>query len=160
MRRKKQKLQNEVCETILQKATSGVLAVLDDAGYPYAVPLSFVYDMGKLYFHSAKEGHKIDAIVHHDLASFAVIDQDEIHPEAYTTYFRSVIAFGTVSLVEDAEEYHNAIVLLARKYHPNDSLEHLEEVIAKEKARMTIIKLEVTEMSGKEAIELIKQRIT
>lgn len=51
MRRKNQQLPQEECNRILQVATSGVLAVDGDDDYPYAVPLSFVYEDGRLYFH-------------------------------------------------------------------------------------------------------------
>ena len=81
MRRVRQQLTTEDCEEILRSATSGTLAVLGDGGYPYAVPLSFVYADGIIYFHSAKSGHKIDAIKNHDKASFCVIAKDEIHGE-------------------------------------------------------------------------------
>ena len=62
MRRFKQQMTNEECIALLRKAPRGVLAVLGDGGYPYTVPLDFVYDDGKIYFHCAKEGHKLDAI--------------------------------------------------------------------------------------------------
>ena len=75
-----------------------VLALLGDNDYPYAVPISYVYDDGKVYFHSAKSGHKIDAIQRTAKASFCVIDEDLVVPEEYTTYFRSVIAFGRIRL--------------------------------------------------------------
>jgi nitroimidazol reductase NimA-like FMN-containing flavoprotein (pyridoxamine 5'-phosphate oxidase superfamily) len=54
MRRNKQQLSFEECEEILKKSTAGVLAVSGDDGYPYAVPLSYVYCDNKIYFHSAK----------------------------------------------------------------------------------------------------------
>ena len=54
MRRKKQELSQKEVEGILHKGTSGVLALLGDNDYPYAVPISYVYDDGKIYFHSAK----------------------------------------------------------------------------------------------------------
>ncbi len=101
MRRSRQALSQKECEHLLNKATSGVLALSGDEGYPYALPISFVYDEGKLYFHSAKSGHKIDAIKKEPKASFCIIDQDTIVPEKYTTYFRSVIAFGKLSIIED-----------------------------------------------------------
>lgn len=94
MRRKKQVLSQQEVVDIMHKGTSGVLALIGDNDYPYAVPISYVYDDGKIFFHSAKSGHKIDAILKNAKASFCVIDQDYIVPEEYTTYFRSVIAFG------------------------------------------------------------------
>ena len=90
MRRKRQQLSREESVAILQKSTSGTLALLGDDGYPYAVPMSYVYNEGKLYFHSALTGHKIDAIRKCDKASFCVIEQDDVQPEKYTTFFRSV----------------------------------------------------------------------
>jgi len=93
MRRKKQALSLAECARILYRGTSGVLALSGDGGYPYAVPMSYVYDGEKLFFHSAGSGHKLDAIRRDPKASFCVIDCDRVVPEAYTTYFRSVFAF-------------------------------------------------------------------
>ena len=93
MRRKRQQLAEEEI-AILEKATTGTLALLGDNDYPYAVPISYVYHDGKLYFHSALTGHKVDAIRKCDKASFCVIEKDDVQPEKYTTFFRSVIAFG------------------------------------------------------------------
>ncbi len=78
MRRKKQILSNKEIIELLEKGTSGVLALLGDNEYPYAVPISYVYDNSKIYFHGAKVGHKIDAIRKCSKASFCVIAQDEI----------------------------------------------------------------------------------
>ena len=104
MRRKRQQLSEEESIAILQKATAGTLALLGDNDYPYAVPISYVYADGRLYFHSALSGHKVDAIRKCDKASFCVIEQDEVHPEKYTTFFRSVIAFGRIHIIEDEAE--------------------------------------------------------
>ena len=73
MRRKKQALSQEACSVVLEKGTSGVLAVSGDNDYPYAVPLSYVYDGEKIYFHCAKSGHKLDAIQKNQKVSFCVI---------------------------------------------------------------------------------------
>ena len=62
MRRIRQELPLDRVEEVLHRGTNGVLAVQGDDGYPYAVPLSYVYHNSKLYFHSAKAGHKVDAI--------------------------------------------------------------------------------------------------
>ncbi len=79
MRRKRQQLAEEESIAILEKATAGTLALLGDNDYPYAVPISYVYHDGKLYFHSALAGHKVDAIRKCDKASFCVIEQDDVH---------------------------------------------------------------------------------
>ena len=116
MRRKRQQLSEEESIGILQKATSGTLALLGDGGYPYAVPISYVYHERKLYFHSALAGHKVDAIRKCDKASFCVIEKDDVQPEKYTTFFRSVIAFGRIqasltllSLLHHFSEFHISI---------------------------------------------------
>lgn len=88
------------------------LALAGDDDYPYAVPISYAYSDSKLYFHGAKSGHKIDAIKRCDKASFCVIDKDDVVPEEYTTYFRSVIAFGKIRIMEEESEMRKAIELL------------------------------------------------
>ena len=86
MRRKRQMLSEDDCKIILREGTSGVLALSGDDGYPYAVPLSYVYDGKKIFFHCAKSGHKLDAIRRNPQASFCVIGQDKIVPEESTPY--------------------------------------------------------------------------
>lgn len=154
MRRKRQQLSEEECEVILKRGTSGVLAVSGDDGYPYAVPLSYVYDGGRLFFHCAKSGHKMDAMLRCSKVSFCVIDQDRIVPEEYTTYFRSVIAFGVVRILEDDNEKRAAVRKLALKYAPDDSEENREQAIQREWKPLCMLEMEIAHMTGKEAIEL------
>lgn len=157
MRRFKQLLPQETAVEILNRNTGGTLALLGDEDYPYAVPISYVYADGKLYFHSAKSGHKIDAIKKHEKASFCVIDKDEIVPEKYTTYFRSVIAFGKVRLIEDAEEMRRVATALAMKYSA-DFAEGIPAEIDSSIRNMAIIEMTIDHMTAKEAIELVKMR--
>jgi len=157
MRRHRQQLSDEESISILQKATSGTLALLGDGGYPYAVPISFVYDDGKLYFHSAMSGHKVDAIRSCDKASFCVIDQDSVRPAEYTTYFRSVIAFGRIRIVEDEPEKLAIARILGNRYNPNQE-EALQKELEHGLARMLAICFDIEHLTGKEAIELTRQR--
>lgn len=157
MRRFKQLLSNEVAVEVLERNTGGTLALLGDEDYPYAVPISYVYTDGKIYFHSAKEGHKIDAIKNHDKASFCVIDKDQIVPEKYTTYFRSVIAFGKIRIIEDKSEIRKFATILAMKYSA-DFAEGIPEEIDSTINSMVIIEMEIEHMTAKEAIELVKSR--
>lgn len=155
MRRKKQKLSKEECDRILYNGTSGVLALHGDDGYPYAVPVSYVYNGEKLLFHSAKNGHKIDAIIKNAAASFCVIDQDQIVPEEYTTYFRSIIAFGRIRILEDATEKRSAIEKLAVKYAPDDTAENRNNAIDREWKLLCMMEMEIEHLTGKQAIEMI-----
>ena len=155
MRRKKQKLSKEECDRILYNGTSGVLALHGDDGYPYAVPISYVYDGEKLLFHSAKNGHKIDAIIKNAAASFCVIDQDQIVPEEYTTYFRSIIAFGKIRILEDDAEKRSAIEKLAVKYAPDDTAENRNNAIDREWKLLCMMEMEIEHLTGKQAIEMI-----
>lgn len=157
MRRFKQLLPQETAIEILNRNTSGTLALIGDNDYPYAVPISYVYIDGKLYFHSAKSGHKIDAIIKHEKASFCVIDQDHIVPEKYTTYFRSVIAFGKVHLVEDMNEMRRIATLLFMKYSA-DYKDGIPKEIDSSIRNMAIIEMTIEHLTGKEAIELVKMK--
>ena len=158
MRRHKQLLNAEETAAVLERGTSGVLALSGEDGYPYAVPLSYVFDGDKLYFHSAKAGHKLEALRRCPKASFCVIDQDQIVPEEYTTYFRSVIAFGRVRVLEDEAQKRAAIELLACRYFPQDSAENRHRAIEREWAGLCMLEMDIEHMSGKEAIELARKR--
>lgn len=155
MRRSRQQLSREECIDILHRNTAGTLAVLGDDGYPYAVPLSYVYADGKLYFHSAKSGHKIDAVRACDKVSFSVMDQDEIVPEKFTTYFRSVTAFGRIRILEQDAEILQAIEKLADKYALNAAGK--QDEIQSGWNHMYLLELKIEHLTGKQAIELCKK---
>jgi hypothetical protein len=157
MRRKRQQLSDKESIGILQRAKSGTLALLGDSGYPYAVPISYVYSEGKLYFHSALDGHKVDAIRNYDKASFCVIDKDDVKPEKYTTFFRSVIAFGRIHIVEDETDKLAIAHMLGNRYNPNQD-EALQKEIEHGLTRMLAIRFDIEHLTGKEAIELVRQR--
>lgn len=157
MRRIRQQLTQEESESILRKATSGTLALLGDGGYPYSLPISFVYDDGKIYFHSALRGHKIDAIRSCDKASFSVVEKDDVRPKLYTTFFRSVICFGRIAIVDDEDEKLRAARLLGDRYNPGDD-EALAAELKKSFKAMCVIRLDIEHLTGKEAIELVRAR--
>ena len=158
MRRKRQLLSDEESIGILKNATAGTLALLGDKGYPYAVPISYVYANGKLYFHNSLSGHKVDAIRNCDKASFCVIDKDDVQPEKYTTFFRSVIAFGRIHIIEDETEKLAMARMLGNRYNPNND-ESLQKEIENGLSRMLMIRFDIEHLTGKEAIELVRQKI-
>ncbi len=157
MRRNRQQLAKSECDAILSTATSGTLALLGDNGYTYAVPMSYVYADGKIYFHSARTGHKVDAIRQHDKVSFCVIAADDVHPSEFTTYFRSVIIFGTARILDDDDEKVGVLRKLGERYSPCDET-NLSDEISKGLERLLIIEVSIDHMTGKEAIELVRLR--
>ena len=156
MRRSKQLLSEENTAAVMDRCTNGALACLGDDEYPYSVPLSYVYFNKKIYFHSAKAGHKIDAITKYPKVSFSVTDEDTIVSSEYTTYFRSVIAFGKTRIVE-GEERQQAFMAMVKKY----SGDQPEEDQLKEMngcAQALIIAIDIEHITGKEAIEFVKAK--
>ncbi len=153
MRRSKQLLDGQAAKAILCRATNGVLSLLDPDMEPYGVPLSYVYDGDKrIYFHSATKGHKMDCIKGDTCCSFCVIGQDLIVPDEFTSYFRSVIVKGRISVVQDAGEIERGLRLLCDKYSPGiDAGDEISKCIG----RVAVLRLDIDGMTGKEAIELV-----
>ena len=116
--------------------------------------MSYAYEDGKLYLHGSRTGHRHDCVTFCDRASFCVIQQDQVVPEEYTTYYRSVIAFGTIRISRDDTERRHAITKIGKKYFPTDLQEHLDAVIDKEFIPMEIFVLDIEHLTGKQAAEL------
>lgn len=156
MRRKKQLLSQKDAEAVLKRGTSGVLSLLGNDGYPYGVPLSYIYHEGKLLFHCALTGHKMEAIQREEKCSFCVIDQDKVVPEKFTTYFRSVIVFGRIHPVEDKTSKQAALEALGNLLCPGNE-SGLAEEISSLWDRVCVLELHIEHMTGKEAKELVSQ---
>ena len=148
MRRSERQLSEAETITILQRCSSGVLAVNGEDGRPYAVPLSYAYADGKIYFHSALEGHKIDAIQKDGRISFCVIAADEVIAEAFANNFRSAIVFGTARILTEPGEKHRVLELLLAKYSP----EHIEAgkaYIERAWDQVCAVEIAIEHMTGK-----------
>ena len=151
MRRFGQQLDEKRCIEILKNEPRGVLAVLGDEGYPYTIPLDFVYDEGKIYFHSAVEGHKIDAIQGYNKASFCVLDKGIRENGDWAYYFDSVVAFGRIKIVEDKNIAEEKLRLLGLKYFP--TAEMVERDMEKNAKRALVLELSIEHMTGKHVHE-------
>ena len=158
MRRTKQLLSEAETIEILQSCTSGVLAVTGDNDYPYAVPLSYAYKDGKLFFHFAKAGHKIDSIYKNSKVSFCVIKTDDVIQKTFTTHFRSVIVFGRARMITEDSEKKYALECLVEKYSPDYIAEGQSE-IEREWKLVNVTEVEIEYMTGKAAIEIINNKM-
>jgi len=148
MRRKQCEGSFEEAEEMLKKATHGILGVSGDEGYPYTVPVSFVYGDGKILFHCATEGHKLDALMNNEKVSFCVIEQDEIIPEEFNTLYKSVIAFGKAKVLQEDAPIQEALELILEKYSPKH-MDSGKKYIKAEWANLKVVEIQIEHMTAK-----------
>jgi nitroimidazol reductase NimA-like FMN-containing flavoprotein (pyridoxamine 5'-phosphate oxidase superfamily) len=122
-----------------------------DDGYPYTVPLDFVYEDGCMYFHGAKSGHKLDAIRRDDKVSFCVLSEGVKEENDWWYHFNSVVVFGRIRRVTDKDAMVTALRKLGAKYFPSDY--DTEGDIARSFARVAVLELSVEHMTGKNVQE-------
>ena len=151
MRRFKQALPPKECTAILETAYRGFLSVIGDGGYPYTIPINFVFTDGKLYFHCTKEGHKLDAIRSCDKACFTVIDDPVKEPDSWWDHVRSVICFGRIRIMEDQEEIVAMSRELCAKFPATP--EEIEGMVHRSGARVGGLELTIEHMTGKRVHE-------
>ena len=149
MLRKKQQLSDEKCIEILKQEPRGVLSVIGDDDYPYGMPLNHFYceSDGKLYFHSGKKGHKIDAMTRRDKASFCVYDQGFRREGEWALNIRSVIVFGRIEIITDPEKICEIARLLSYKF--TDDEKYIEDEIKKSGSRTFMFALVPEHITGK-----------
>lgn len=156
MRRKNQAISKTEATEILKTCTSGVLSVAGDDDYPYAVPLSYAYQDGKLFFHCAAEGHKIDSIRRNNKVSFCVIQADEVIQKTFTTHYKSVIVFGRARFLTEESDKRQALEYLVKKYSPDYIPEGRVEIEHDLKI-VCLVEVSIEQMTGKAAIEIINK---
>ena len=146
-RQEKAMLQEETLE-VLDKAEYGVLSTISADNTPYGVPMNFARIGDSIYFHCAKEGHRIENITGNKNVCLNVVDSVVLMPKDFNTQYRSVTAFGAISIVEDKEEKKRGIQAIADKLSPEFKKEGLEYI---ERAfdAMHVLRMDVTKMTGK-----------
>ncbi len=149
MRRFKQQISREESIRILKEQPRGVLSVLGDDGYPYGLPLDHWYseDENKLYFHCAKEGHKLDAIRACDKVGYCVMDEGYCKEGEWALNINSVIVFGRMNIVEDEEKKRIICTNICRKF--TDDEEYLQKEMDNAFPRVCCLELAIEHMTGK-----------
>ncbi|MBO5559140.1 pyridoxamine 5'-phosphate oxidase family protein [Ruminococcus sp.] len=149
MLRKKQALSEEECIAVLKTQKRGVLAVLGDEDYPYALPINHYYndEDGHIYFHGAKFGHRVDAVKRHDKVSFCVYDEGYRREGEWALNIKSVIVFGRLVPVEDEDKMIDLCRRLSRKFTDDES--YIEDEIKRAGFRTLMYELILEHMSGK-----------
>ncbi|PWB87778.1 pyridoxamine 5'-phosphate oxidase [Methanobrevibacter thaueri] len=144
-------LSKEECEEILTSEPRGVLALLGDYDYPYALPMSHVYVDGKIYFHGAMQGHKNDAVKKHDKVSYCVFDEGVKNDDGWSYTFRSVIVFGRIRTLTDDDEKVEKLTHLGDKFFPthDETVSEIERLLH----RTEVFEITIEHMSGKTVVE-------
>ena len=147
MRRIGQEIPKEECEEILTNEPRGVLALLGDDDYPYAIPMSHVYVDGKIYFHGAQEGHKNDAVKRHQKGSYCVMDKGVKAEDSWWYTFKSVIVFGRIKTLTDRDEKIEKLTHLGDKFFPTheETLDEINRLLD----RTEVFEITIEHMSGK-----------
>ena len=153
IRKKKNEISIDTAKALLQSSRRGVLAVNGDDGYPYAIPINYVYDNDaqKIYFHGARAGHKVDALRACDKVCFTVYGNETIKEEVWAPFVQSTVVFGRCHLVEKGAEATEILKKLAAKYYPNEQL--IDEEIERSGKAVQLFEIEIEHISGKEIQE-------
>lgn len=153
LRRINKQISAPAAEALLQKSRRGVLAVNGDDGYPYAVPINYLYDgdAKKIYFHGARAGHKFDSIKACDKVCFTVYGNETIKDLPWAPYVQSAVVFGRCHIVEDVSAAAELLRRLAAKYYPDEQT--ISEEIAHAGAAAQVFEIEIEHLTGKEIQE-------
>ena len=149
MRRFKQQISDAECRELLLTQKRGVLSLIGENGYPYGIPMDHWYceEDGCLYFHGAKEGHKIDALKECDKVCYTTYDEGFRKPGEWALNIRSVIVFGRMELVTDEEKARKICTFLVKKFTDDEA--YLEKELKNAFPRVQCLKLVPEHMTGK-----------
>lgn len=153
VRKKANEITVSLAKDLIKKSRRGILAVNGDNGYPYAIPINYLYEeeSQKIFFHGSKVGHKVDAIKKSDKVCFTVYGNEQIKDETWAPYLQSALVFGRCKLIEDEDRAMKVLKDFAMKYYPSASM--VEEEMKKAAKATQMFEITIEHISGKEVQE-------
>jgi hypothetical protein len=145
MRRSDKEMSKEKTLELLTRGEDGILGTISDNGYPYTVVVNYVFLNNKIYFHCAKEGHKLDNIKRNNKVSFTVYDNVEVVGEKLTTLYESLVVFGKAKVIDANREI---LLALVNKYANLDQ-EKILKMIDNEIDITSLVEIEIDHITGK-----------
>ena len=148
MRKKEREIKDKaILEQLLMQSRICRLG-LYDGKWPYVVPVNMGYEPGRIYFHSSKKGKKMDILRTNPNVCFELDADVEIvtgeKPCDWTTYYKSIIGFGTAVILEDEEEKLAGLKVIMRRHGgPADGFK--PEVVPV----TAVVRIDITSMTGK-----------
>ena len=147
IRRTDRAISESEAKSLLEKGEFGVLSTASSEGQPYGVPVNYRYSGNVIYFHCARDGHKLENLSTNNRVSFCVVGRTEILPEQFATKYESVIVFGKAFELAD-DEKHTGLLEIVKKYCPgfiNEGLKYIENAAHKTK----VFKIVIESITGK-----------
>ncbi len=149
MNRKERQLDEAQIKKLLLKGNTGTLSLNGDDGYPYSVPVNYIYFNDSIYIHGANRGYKVELIKQNPKACFSCYVNTEIIPDKLTAAYESFIATGTAVMVEDKEEKKAVLDHIVDKLSTPEFKEKGSKMIAAMLDKTGIIKFTIEEITGK-----------
>lgn len=149
LRRPERQIPQDDAVKLLKRGEYGVLALgLTENGYPYGVPINYLYFENCLYFHCGLEGHKLEIIKSNPKACFILVLDAKVLPEKHSTAYKSVIAFGRCTLLQG--DYKDEMLLKFGMHFAKNYPEAIKKNIANTGSVTNIIKFEIDHITGKQ----------
>ena len=150
MRKIERQMTAEETLEVLNKGEYGVLSTVDSEMQTHGTPISYVNIAGKVYFHCALEGLKLDNILINPKVCFTVVGKTKVLPDKFSTEFESIMAYGKASIIQGEEKI---LVLreIIKKYSP-EFIESGEQYISKAAEKTCVVKIDVNHITGKHRV--------
>lgn len=153
MQKKRNQINIDKAKELLHNSRRGILSMNDDNGYPYAVPVNYLYDedTNKIIFHGAKVGHKVDCLKLCDKVCFTVVGNEIIKEKEWAPFVQSVVVFGRCCLIKN-DDAASLVKKFAMKYYPNENM--VDEEVAISSNCVQMFEINIEHISGKEVQEI------
>ncbi len=148
MRRKDRQMPADFAFSVADKCEYAVLSMIDPAGAPYCVPVTIARDGNAIYFHSAKDGEKINALRANPSVCMACVGDTKRATDKFTTEFESAIIRGEACEVTDDNEKIHALRLICLRHTPSN-MANFDAAIQKSLSRTAVWKICITSVTGK-----------
>ena len=153
VRKKINEISEEEARKLLTTERRGIIAINGDNGYPYAVPINYLYseDENKIYFHGSRIGYKSELIQKDEKICFTLYGNETVKKEEWAPFVRSTVVFGRCRIIEDREETISVCRRFASKYYPDS--ETVEEELKLSGRAVYMYEITIENITGKEVQE-------
>lgn len=148
LRREDRRLDDAAAMALLERGEYGILSTSDEHNQPYGIPVNYVVMDGRIYFHCATEGQKLENITANHGVSFCVVGRTELIPEEFSTRYESVVVSGNAAIVADAVLKRTVLEALVSKYAP-DHRTAGKDYIAKLMEKTAVVQISIDHLAGK-----------